>query len=205
MGEAVTISLLIPTVSRPTLARTLRSVKDQDWRPGDEVILIGDGPQSVAAELWEAFDLPGRFLQVAGPSKDWGHTPRNVIQAGGPFYARPVGSHLMAIDDDDELEPGAVAIVRDVIEANPGRPIIFRMGDFPEDGRYLWEIPVLREGNIGTPMFVPPNDPGKLGKYAPRYGGDFDFVRDTCKHYPEGPVWRPEIICRIRPRRRPVK
>jgi hypothetical protein len=30
-------------------------------------------------------------------------------------------------------------------------------------------------------------------------GGDYVFIRDTCDHYPGGPVWRQEVIAIARP------
>lgn len=192
MAEPPTISLIIPTVSRPTLARALASVKRQEWQSGDEVILVGDGLQPIARELWNQFGLPGRFIEVAGPAKDWGHTPRNIV------HPIATGTHLMALDDDDQLTPNAVAIVRRAITKEPNRPHIFRMDGTPNVGK-VWKEPILREANVGTPMMVAPNVAGKIGQYVSRYGGDFDFIRDTCSHYPEGPIWNEEVICLIRP------
>jgi glycosyltransferase involved in cell wall biosynthesis len=189
-----TISLVIATIGRPTLARALRSVRVQDWRPQDEILLVGDGPQPVASELWDQFRLPGRFVEVPGPNKDWGHTPRNLVVP----LAR--GAYLMALDDDDEMTPDAVAVVRKALAETPNRPHLFRMSGVPTVGT-VWKVKEIREGNVGTPMLVCPNDPARLGRYAPRYGGDFDFIRDTCAFYPEGPVWHQTVICRVRPPR----
>lgn len=192
MADPVTFSLIIPTISRPTLARSLASLRGQDWRPGDEIIVVGDGPQSIAREVWEQFKLPGRYHDVVGPSNDWGHAPRNLTMP------MAIGSHLVALDDDDEMTPGALAVVRRAIEAAPDRPHIFRMEGAPIVGT-VWKERVIAEANVGTPMLVLPNTPGKIGQYAPRYGGDFDFIRDTCAHYPNGPVWHEEVICSVRP------
>lgn len=188
-----TISLIIPTVSRPSLVRTLASVRMQRWLTGDEVILVGDGSQPIAREVWEQFNIPGWFVEVPGPSKNWGHTPRNLIMP------QATGSHLMAVDDDDELTPDAVDIVRQALRAAPDRPHIFRMSGHHAVGT-VWKEPVLREGNVGTPMMVAPNIPGKVAKFNEhRYAGDFDFIRDTCGHYPDGPVWHEGVICLVRP------
>lgn len=70
----LTISLVIATISRPTLARTLRSLRGQAWEPGDEVLLVGDGPQPVAAELFGQFGLSGRYVENLGPTGMWGTT-----------------------------------------------------------------------------------------------------------------------------------
>lgn len=188
-----TLSLIVPTIGRPTLARALLSLRRQAWRAGDEVLLVGDGPQLVARSLWEQFHLPGRYLEVPQTSPpDWGHTPRNLTHS----LAR--GAYLMALDDDDELTSGAVATVRASLAVNPSRPHLFRMSGDLNVGT-VWKVKDVRLGNVGTPMFVTPNDSAKLGRYASRHGGDCDFIRETCSFYSDGPVWREEIICAIRP------
>jgi glycosyltransferase involved in cell wall biosynthesis len=192
MGSTPTISLIIPTIGRPSLARAIASVRLQRWLPGDEVIVVLDGPQPVTRELVGQFHLPIRLIEIVGPSNDWGHTPRNIAMP------QATGTHLMALDDDDELTPDAVDRVRQALRAAPDQPHIFRMSGHPDVGT-AWKVPTICEGNVGTPMFVCPNVPGKLGRYAPRYGGDFDFIRDTCGHYPDGPVWHEGVICRVRP------
>ena len=191
--DSPTISLVIPTISRPSLARTLASVKRQDWMAGDEVILVADGPQPIARELWNQFGLCGRFIEVAGPSRNWGHGPRNKVNP------MATGSHIMNLDDDDELAPNAVTIVRRSIAKDPNRPHIFRMSGHPVVGT-AWKDPILFQGNVGTPMIVVPNIHGKVGKFNEhRYAGDFDYAYETCGHYPEGPIWNEEVICLVRP------
>ena len=191
--ESPTISLVIPTVSRPTLARTLASVAGQLWIPGDEVILVLDGPQPIARELAGQFHLTIRVIEVPGPSKNWGHTPRNLVNQSA------IGTHLMNLDDDDELTGNAVEVVRRAIAATPDRPHIFRMSGHPAVGT-VWKEKTIREGNVGTPMIVTPNIAGKVAQFNPnRYAGDFDFIRQTCELYPDGPIWNEEVICKVRP------
>ena len=44
-------STVIPTVNRPTLSRTVRSVLDQDFTAGDfEVIVVNDSGQTLPDE-----------------------------------------------------------------------------------------------------------------------------------------------------------
>jgi hypothetical protein len=193
-AESLSLSLLVPTVSRPSLARTLRSLRGQDWRPGDEILLLGDGEQPVARSLFEQFGLPGRYLTVPGPSRDWGHTPRNH----GMPLAR--GGWLMFLDDDDACAPGAVASVRAALAENPGRPHLFRMHLVP-DGVTLWRGREVAVGNVGTPMFVLPAA-GPRGEWGRRYEGDYDFITSTLAHWPDGAlVWREEVIAHVWPTR----
>jgi glycosyltransferase involved in cell wall biosynthesis len=177
------ITLIIPTISRPTLKRTLDSLKGQPWQRGDEVIVVGDGKQPAAKQMWRSARLKGRYLEVLGPSGDWGHTPRNVVN---PSVR---SGFIAALDDDDIWTPNALASIRAAITADPDRPHIFGMKCYP---------PMAFEG-ICTPMLVCPAIPGKLGKYTPRYGGDQDFAAETIAFYPGGAVRHDEAICLVRP------
>lgn len=184
----------MPTVSRPTLARSLLSLKGQDWRPGDEVLLVGDGPQPLARELWGQLGLPGRYVETPARLGVWGHGVRNFVIERGLVRT----SHAGALDDDDCFTPGAVAAVRAALAAEPARPHLFRMDWRAIGGRVLWEEAILREGNVGTPMFWYRNAVGRLGRWGDRYTGDFDFIRGTCALQGE-PVWRREVAVVCRP------
>ena len=193
MGD-VTVSVVIATVSRPTLARTLNSLRTQAWESGDEVLLVGDGAQPIAAELFAQFGLPGRYIEHMGTTGTWGHHARNWVMDS----RQATGTHLMALDDDDEYYPDAIERVRAALAGAPGRPHIFRMTGHPFNP-LLWERPELKVGNLGTPCIVVPNDPARLGRYGMSYTGDFDFCAATCAHYPAGPVWSEVPICWVRP------
>jgi hypothetical protein len=79
----------------------------------------------------------------------------------------------------------------DAISQTPNRPVIFRM-QFP-CGIVLWQDPNVRCGNLGTPCFLIPNVPEKLGTWMPYVGGDCAFL-ETSGWQAEDYVWRPEII-----------
>lgn len=194
MADRHSLSLVIPTVSRPSLARALASARAQDWEHGDEVLLVGDGPQPAARELWDQFGLPGLYTETPATLGYWGHGARNWVL--DRRLAR--GRYLLALDDDDELAPVAVAIVRRALRETPDWPHVFRMSGAPNVGT-VWKVREVREGNVGTPMLCVPNVPEFLGRYTHRYGGDFDFIRACCAPYAGGPVWREDVICRVRP------
>lgn len=190
-----TLSVMIPTIGRPTLARTLASIRSQQFVVGDEVLLLADGIQDTTRELWEQFKFHGRYLEhAAGPSNDWGHTPRNL------FMPEARGTHIVCLDDDDVMTPGALVVIRAALAEAPDRPHMFR-GDF--SGVKLatvWKEKTVVEGNVSTVLFVIPTAGKKFGRYTPRYGGDYDFCASTLRLYPPGAlVWREEIICTIRP------
>ncbi len=192
--ELPTFSVILPTIGRPTLARTLTSLRVQDWIYGDEVILAADGPCPFAKRLWKQFKMPGHYIESETRLGEWGHGLRNELLEQNVAK----GNYLLALDDDDIFSANAIATIRKAVVEAPGRPHIFRMRTI-EHG-VLWKTPELTPMNVGTPMFVFPNHPKKLGRYALRYGGDLDFAQQTAAFYPpEALTWRPEIICVVRP------
>ncbi len=173
----MTISFLVATTGRPTLKRALDSI--ELW-PGDELIVVGN---------MGGFEDPRvRFLPHR-PGKDWGHTERN--------YAMPFakGEYLAHLDDDDAYVPGARALMERTAD-QPRRPVVFRLRD--RTGHELWKDRQIRMGNVGTPMVIMPNVKAKLGRWAPRYGGDYDFLKSSRWRHEEY-LWRPEVIVEIRP------
>src|SRR5258706_14778114 len=125
------ISFIVPTLGRPSLLATLKSI---ETRPGDEIIVIGN--------VKEATNGQTRYVPCL-PKGDWGHGERNI--------ATPLArcQYLAHIDDDDTYAPGTRDLMEDAMRREPGRPTIFRMR-FP-NGITLWQEPVIRCGNLGTP------------------------------------------------------
>ncbi len=108
------------------------------------------------------------------------------------------GSHLVFLDDDDVYLPGAFAAMRNACAAHPGRPIMFRMRT--TNGGTLWVDQVVQHGNHGTPQFVVPNDPDRLGIWGQRYSGDYDFCTSTLAKYPpDALVWDATVTYCCRP------
>lgn len=182
------LSIVIATIGRPSLHRTLESLQGQ-LRDLDEVLVVGDGDPENAGRMFRASGLPGRYIPIEGPNGDYGHTPRNKAMP------QALGKHLLFIDDDDTYLPGAMDSVRRAIIEHPDRPILFKMKR--PDKRFndvLWTKRRVELGNVSTQMIVAPNTPAKLGVWGHRYAGDFDFLTSTIKHYQNGPAWRDEII-----------
>lgn len=167
------ISFIVPTIGRPSLMETLRSI--EMW-PGDEIIVVGD-------TSWQG-DVRPRYITCA-PGGDWGHKERNWVTP------MATGRYLAHIDDDDVYAPGTRALMDDAIQNTPDRPVLFRM-KFP-CGLTLWQEPVLRCGNMGTPCILIPNVPAKLGTFGPFVGGDCHYM-ETMKWAQDEIVWRPEVI-----------
>jgi glycosyltransferase involved in cell wall biosynthesis len=183
-----TLSIVIPTVGRPSLRRTLEVILPQ-LAPDDEVIVIGDGAYQSANEIVKGFDKRFQYFEH-GPTRVYGNAQRDFgISVATKEY-------LSFMDDDDVYTEDALALIRQSILHRPDSPIIFRMRCLDH---VIWKTEELSLGNVSTQMYVTPNVPGKLGKWVSERGNDresdFRFIQDTVSLWPEGSlVWSPEII-----------
>jgi glycosyltransferase involved in cell wall biosynthesis len=163
---------------------------------------------SVASQL-----RPGdEVLVVCSDAGDFGNSARNDA------IERARGSHLVFLDDDDEYLPGALDAMRSFAAANPRRVGLFRL-------RYHGHGDTGAPKNladIGTPMLVVPNVPGKVGRFGPadtddplvraqRPGetreelalrfSDYEFIRSTLAQQGGEPVTVPTVTAVVRPER----
>lgn len=191
------ISIIIPTSGRPTLRRTLLSI-----RPVSpvEVLVIGDGKQPVAKAIVKELknEVPYQLHYLKGPhTQNWGNEQRNL------GIEKAQGDHLLFIDDDDIYTPDAFKVISRAISAHPNSPIIFRMLDHHGNRYILWRKRKLALGNIGTPMICLPNDVNKLGKWpdgVKEYAGDAHFISSTLSRWPKKSiVWLEDCIVICRP------
>lgn len=161
---------------------------------------------SIASQL-----QPGdEVIVVCNNAGDFGNAARNS------GIERAKGTHLVFLDDDDEWLPGALGRMRRFAEGHPGRVGIFRyrrelFGDTPL-------TPDLR--TTGSPTYVVPNVPGKVGRFGPadirepgfrglRPGetsdylaqrfGDYEFIRSTLDLSEAEPIWVPEVTTIVGP------
>lgn len=181
MRTSGTITFIVPTLGKLSLGATLQSI---ETLPGDEILVVAD--MTANAHLrWFSRERPEVKFVHCPPGGDWGHAERN--------FATPLarGQYIAHIDDDDIYAPGMRAMMADAIRQTPGRPVIFRM-KFP-NGITLWREPVVRCGNLGTPCFLIPNMPTRLGQWGSFVGGDCHFL-ETSKWKAEDYVWRPEVV-----------
>ena len=188
-----TLSVIIPTIGRPTLKRTLDSIRGQEIVDGDEVLVVQDGPSDLATwAMVKASGLPARYLATGKRAADFGGTPRNH----GMTEAR--GDYLAFMDDDDVYRPGAFDAIRAAATRHPGRPLMFRM-ERPGWDSTLWASQIVRYANVSTPMFVVPNRSNQLGSWGCYRAADFGFIASTLELWPPGSlIWEPFILATVR-------
>ena len=176
MADSVTV--IVPTIGRPTLRATLDSIPP-DWK----TVVVADGVDAmVKAHRIVNGDATLTWTTV---TEDVGHSQRNK----GMTFAKT--DWLAFMDDDDTYAPNVQ------VDLDERVPHIFQMR-YP-GGRTLWTEPLVRHGMVGTPMFIVPNDPERLGRWPSHRSGDFDFIRDTCGMYDQPPRFVEQVIALVRP------
>lgn len=161
----IRLSVIIPTVGRPTLQRTLESVTSQ-LRSGDEVITLMDD------------------------TGDSGNSPRD--------RAKPSGTHVWYLDDDDVATPEALTFLRRMAAKDEHSMWVFRM--IQPDGEILWRDRVLKPGNVGTPCVLIPNRfplPRWTQANDELIFSDIRWIEKVAKSY--NVEWSEDIVARIRP------
>jgi hypothetical protein len=181
-----TLTIIIPTVSRSTLATTLQSLAPQ-LVADDQVLVIGDGEQPLARKLVSQLPTPPWHYFEHGPTRDTGRSQREF------GITHSTSDYLCFMDDDDCFVESALRMIRTRATEHPGRPLMFRMDD--RGGAIRWGRPELAYGNVGTPMFVIPNIADKIGRWDEN---DYHFIRHTVELQGE-PVWLEDIIAIVRP------
>ena len=208
MSERPLLSVIVPTVGRPSLERTLRSLLEQRCWLRWEAVLVGDAHAGTwSHQLPRARELARQherfvYTEHDGGVHAWGHPQRNH----GATVAK--GRYLWWLGDDDIALPGAFhAIQEAVLRRNPepdADPRVYLFRWIAPWKQVLWHTAgYLGEepGHIDAEMIVCPNVPAKLGTWTNRYQGDYDFICETAHRWggPERVVWQPEVIAQAQP------
>jgi hypothetical protein len=217
-AAAPDLTICIPTIGRPSLARTLRSLLYQDSGLAWECVVVGDshagtwraaldGVPALLAELdsaaQETYVPTGRLLYAEhdGGLHMVGHPQRNY----GATVAR--GRWLWWLGDDDVALPGAFEAIRRQIAPSgdgtavvPRGPLLYRW--IAPWKQILWHTPGVvgdEPGHIDAECLVAPNVPELLGTWTHRYQGDWDCITETIRRWDGHVTFRPEIIAQAQP------
>lgn len=197
----MSLSIIVPTTGRPSLAATLAAIAKQT-APGDSVIVIADGPSDAARAMFSGYARlngaaarqPVRWTYVeADHGGAWGHPLRNLA-----LDRLVTTTHVATIDDDDVHVDGALDLMR-AAAAETWLPVVFRArwgAGHPAAGVELWHRPEVAYGNVATPMVVWPA--ATRARWGHSYDGDFRFYCELEVEY-GGLVWRPETVAEVRP------
>jgi glycosyltransferase involved in cell wall biosynthesis len=182
------VTVITPSIGRPSLKSMLNRLKPQ-LEEGDEVFVIGDGPQPSDKATVEEIGHPAVRYSEIPLTRNYGNPQRNLA------IEQANGDYLFFIDDDDLPSPHALSVIRKAAKEVPGRPFMFKMMHKTME---LWREPLVKIGQVSGQMFVAPNVKERLGRWSGRYEADFDFITGTLALYPDKTsaiVWRNENIC----------
>jgi hypothetical protein len=163
------------------------------------IVVATAGRPTLGAALGSATSqmLPGdELLVVFDDSGDAGDTPRNRV------LGSLRGTHVMFLDDDDEVAPGALEKVRAFAREHPRRLGLFQL-DLGPAGK-VWKRERMDLMAAATAMCVVPNLPDRIGRFGrvpgapPGRLGDYPFVVETAAMLGD-PVWCEEVIQTLRP------
>jgi glycosyltransferase involved in cell wall biosynthesis len=102
-------SIIIATIARPSLQRTIRSVLEQELpSEGYEVIVVNDSGKPLQKEAWQE----SSYVRVITTNRREKSTARNT----GAAIAS--GKYLHFLDDDDFLLPRALTVLQEMSKTN---------------------------------------------------------------------------------------
>lgn len=192
------LSVIIPTIGRDSINRTMESIQAQQLQNNDEIWVIGDtldGPLPHVEAYINSLGEPFRYLGFTGPVHHYGNPQRNH----GITLARE-GNYLVWMDDTDIFTENAFFNIRKAI-AKTGKPQPHIFKFIFTNGTVLWKNRKIKIDRIGGHQFVTPNLPGLVGRWSiDRYQADYDFIMNTLQYWPHyKPIFHTDIIADCRP------
>jgi hypothetical protein len=190
------LSILLPTIGRPTLINTLNSIMKQQWQEEDELVIACDGNVEKVHEIVDPIikEFSNRkilFVEYKTGHNDWGHTPRNLIM---PSLK---GEYCIHIDDDDIMTNNAFETIRKDIQSKAF--VYFYKMYLPNGELKLWKTKEIKYANLGTPCIIHRLDHYSYCKFEPHFGGDFDFIKNTAELNDDSIEWKESFIAIIKP------
>lgn len=191
-----TLTIVVPTIGRPGLQRTLNSIEQQALIPGDRVLVVYDSydrqPGHDVQALVACYGARFEYLE-----HDAGEHWYGIAQLNHAMAQRQTTDFLCALGDDDVYVKDAFKRLRPRLE--PGRCALFRFRS--PWGEVLWDAPVLRRTHISGCCLVAPT--AHLQPLSTRHyvESDFDWIESTIEATGEPPVWVDDCLIVARPDR----
>ena len=190
-------TVVIPTIGRPTLARTIASIRSQSYCANAEIIVVADVHGMEPKTLGMIRDVGLEYGASAVTFDAGAHDTGSPQLHLGYMHAR--GDWALNVGDDDVYEPGAFEAMAAVISQQPERmPLMCKVLLFPNDQRgnhrpvTLWEERSIERFKVTGQSFVCPNDPRRMGRWV----DDVTFMRETVALWGGRVEWRDELIAR---------
>lgn len=191
-------TVVIPTVGRPTLGRTLASIRAQPNGHLIEVTVVADTHGGLTPEqnsiIHHARQVyRARYLEVDAGAHDTGSPQLHV------GFALAEGEYILNCGDDDVYEPEAFELLAEIVRRHRTGwhwPLMFRVVMHPNSARgnrvpvTLWERPSIERFNVTGQSFVCPNVPGTIGRWV----DDVTLIRETVALWGGRCEWREEVI-----------
>ncbi len=194
----MTLTIIVPTIGRPTLETTLQSIARQDLLPGDRVIVALDTyqepprPDVSALVARYGFEL----LPVDGGVHFMGNPQLNAA------LATVTTDYVCALGDDDVYVDGAIERLRPKLD---GRAVLFQFYAppflVPEDPRrfVFWADRRLRVANISGCCIAAPRSALVPVSDEPRIEVDYEWIVDIVAKTGQKPRWMEDVLVIARP------
>jgi len=164
------INILISTLGKKSIFRTLISLKDQ-LREEDFLTIIFDGVNTnidiITLFTKQNFKCNVNIIFEKEQQGFWGHGIRNK-------YKDLKGDFIHHSDDDDEYLPDAIDNIKNICI---NKDIIYIFKIIRENGEVIWKNKEIKINKISTQSGIIPNHINKEGYWELKYGGDFDFYK----------------------------
>jgi len=132
-------SAIIPTIGRPTLARAVNSVLNQEFDDDEfEVIIVNDTGKPLPDMEWQP---PERVRVITTQKRE-----RSVARNTGAAVAK--GEYLYFLDDDDIMLPGALKEFWELSRKTDAKWLYGSYQTVDNDGNLVAEFHPDLEGNI---------------------------------------------------------
>lgn len=190
MNQGITV--VVPTIGRPTLIKTLQSVAPQ-LEESDAIVVVSEGNDKNVRTIVRSFSkhyTAPDWAYTYEFGQNWGHGNRNYV-----LDHHVQTSHVWTIDDDDVATPTALASLRSQMNDSWA---IFKMS-FGEahfaNGLTIWREARIQAGDIGTPMIFAPLCEARFGL---EYMGDCAYAYSLQAELGP-PEWCEDVVAVIRP------
>jgi hypothetical protein len=197
------ITVIMPTIGRPTLSRTIESILPQ-MGDEDQIYLVWDRDEVPSNRTPDDPRITHRtFLTPPDTPKPWVGQPQRCFALD---HASEMRDLLMWMGDDDLMAGGALDAVRKCAARHPGQVILCKFRGWWPPRPVIWldeMAPVERfqEGWLSDHSIICWNEPEKLGRFGMHYQGDWTFIKETVENFGglSRVVWLDKLVAILRP------